>query len=208
MKKENLATRLNNSKSITGNYLFFCDVETTGLDPIRNDVITGTIIATNKKLEKLDEISFKCRPDFNKFYSEKAEEIHGISRDRMSKFPRRLETCIDIMNFLRPFLGRGKNPFIYHANGAFDWNFLSWAFRKEDIGYSLYNIFDERLLISTIELGKIYKRKHKIPLNTRNDLKSWSELIKFDLKHHDAKSDTNACFELYKYLVNDLDFLL
>ena len=201
MKKRSETTSLKNSiiSQIRGNKTFFIDIESTGFDPIRNDIITGTIIVADEDLSILSQLSFKSRPDFNKFYSDEAEKVHGISKSKMKSFPRRMDTCIEILNFLKPHLSRNRYPLVFHANGNFDWKMLHGMFYKEDIQYSLYKIFDESLLISTLEMGKDYKRSLKQPLNKNNNLKYWADYIGFDLVHHTAESDTHCCYNLYKY---------
>ena len=173
----------------------FMDCETNGFCQTRNDIISLAMIVTDNDLNIKEEFYTESRPEFNKFYSEKAEEIHGFSKKQMESFKPRKEACVDILKFLKPFKDP-KNaalPFIFHANGNFDYKFLKGMFMKEELEWSLYKVINGNNLISTLKLARDAGFK-------KNKLSDWSERIGFDLQHHEALSDTRGCYEVYKHL--------
>jgi len=175
-------------------YLAFVDCETSGLCPIRNDIVSLAMIITDTKGKELDRFYQKCRPEFNVYYSKEAERIHGFTRDTLKGFQERRELLISLLWFLVPYLSDSSIPFIFHANGKFDYKFVEGAFRKEDLQYSFWKVFNHSNTISTINLAK------KIKWYKKNSLDAWAERLNLKLEHHNALSDTLCCKELYFYL--------
>jgi len=91
-------------KSLFNNkYRFFIDVETTGFDPMRNDIVSLAMIVTDIDGTEIGEFYETCRPEFNKFYSTEAEEIHGFKRSELEKFQTPRELCKKLLWFLNDF---------------------------------------------------------------------------------------------------------
>lgn len=175
-------------------YLFFLDLETTGFDPIRNDVLTLCVVVTDLDCKPVATFYEKCRPKIDKFVTDESCKIHGFSRQQMAKFPPRIETLKKLLWFLNDYRTPDQyENLIFHANGNFDWRFLEWCFRKEDLHFSLWKMFDHRFLHSTLKMARAAGY-------SKNKLSDWAERLGFDLDHHNAKSDTECCVEIYKYL--------
>ena len=60
-------------------YKIFCDVETSGLSPIKGDVIVSSLIITSLDLKILDRKTFYIKPLSEIGWDLGAEKIHGIS---------------------------------------------------------------------------------------------------------------------------------
>lgn len=180
-------------------FLIFNDVETTGFCPVRNDVVSAAFIVTDKKLDIKDKFYIEVRPEFNKFYSERAEEIHGFNKEKLKTFMPRKEACIKILTFLKPFKDPKSNPrpFIFHANRNFDYKFIDQMFRKESLQYSLWKVIEGGNLISTLKMARAANYKS-------NKLSEWASRLGVDLIHHNAMSDTNTCLEIYKHLTRSI----
>ncbi len=183
---------------INEKYLFFCDVETTGFDPIRNDIVSICMAVTDWEHNLIDVFYDTAKPEFNKFYSEDAEKIHGFGRDELSNFQHPRDTLIKLLNFLNKYRTPGKyHVFIYHALRLFDYKFLEWAFRKQYMHWSFFKMFHSEYSESTIDMAKSMGYQG-------NKLNQWAERIDFELEHHNAKSDTLCCVQVHKYLRNQL----
>lgn len=175
-------------------HYFFSDVETTGFDPIRNDIVSLAMIVTDREFNPVGEFYETCRPEFNKFYSEDAEKVHGFNRSQLESFQHPRKLCIKLLNFLAPYRTPGKfHPYIYHAFKYFDYRFSEWAFRKNELHWSWFKMFDERFTQSTLSMARNAGY-------TGNKLNQWAERIGFELEHHNALSDTKCLVPLYKYL--------
>lgn len=195
---------------------FVCDLETSGACPIRNGVISTTILACDSELNIIDEFSMKSRPpDLSpKAWSTKAEEIHKIPIYEVANYPSNDLFCYSLLIWLSKYKKDFTHNFVCHASASgwynkkedeqvwswIDWNFLEHAFRKarfEDgsqMVWSLFKIFNPFYsLISTIEMGRSAGFG-------KNSLSEWAKRVGFSLNHHDARSDALCCLEVYKYL--------
>ena len=118
----------------------------------------------------------------------------------------------------------GKTLGSYTMIPWFDYNFLEWCFRKAtfkngtSMVYSFFKILKYNEVCIEIEEGKKDKNDTVFELLNRdsslistihmarflkykgNRANEWATRLGFDLKHHDAKSDTYLCLEVYKYL--------
>ena len=173
----------------------FCDVETTGFDPWRNDICSLAVIVTNNNLSVESSFYTTVKPEINKFYSEDAESVHGFTRDEMKTFPPPECVCNDLLAFLAPFKAKNNSPrlFVSHSLRQFDYLFLEVMFRKQGLEYELWKVIEQRHQRSTIKEAR--KQGYK-----KNGLAEWSKRLGFDLKHHDALSDTMGCLEVDRYL--------
>lgn len=199
------------------NYIF-ADIETTGIDPYLDEIITAYFVITDCDLNIRNKYGIKIKPTK---WSEDAERINGISKETASNFG-------SIQDGIREIEQKtprdDKNVFICHANTSsnrgfvtFDYAFLKYLFFSQDKYFDFLKLFPK--CISTIEIAKQKEIEGKfnaptklIEVNRKGTLKQQSRKT-YALKppcehfgvtldnHHDAKSDTIACFELYKKLV-------
>ena len=123
-------------------YRCYLDVESVGFCPIRNDVISLACIVTDRDLCIVGEFYETAKPDFNKYYSEDAEKIHGFRQRGMYNFQSRRSLCVNLLKFLKPFKSdiNVPNLFIQHALRQFDYMFVEWMFRKENLQYSMWKV--------------------------------------------------------------------
>ena len=189
---------------------FVCDLETTGLDPIRNDIIEICLLAVNEENNIVGEFHRQVCPEvINALtWSRVAEAVHGYTPEQASEFPPRRKVLLELLHFLEPFKCQVNTPreFICHALPErigkgwpyFDYYFLEWAFRKEKWEYSFWKVFSPQKITSTITMARTFSGNHK-----GHKLNKWAKHIGFDLNHHEAKSDAYACLELYKYFLKN-----
>lgn len=184
--------------SIINKYRVYVDCETTGFDPIRNDVVSMAIVVTDQKMSIKDRFYQTARPEFNKFYSEEAELVHGFKRDELKKFQSPEILCNSILSFLSKFKSKNNSPslFISHSLRQFDFLFIDWLFRKQNKQYDLWKIIRQDHQRSTITEARNAGYKN-------NGLDLWAKRIGFNLTHHDAMSDTLCCLEIDKYLTKE-----
>lgn len=189
---------------------FVIDVETNGFHPIKNDVITLGLEVVDGALNTIDSFYLKMKPDIFKWMNDDniGFEVHKITLAEMACFPERRESLIELLHFLKKYKcpHNSTRPLFYHALNGFDYLFLEWAFRKEEMQYSLWKIFDFPHSHSTILLGRSLGYEG-------NSLKEWSKRIgKEKFNHHNALDDALMCGNILRYINkthfnNDVDEL-
>jgi DNA polymerase III alpha subunit (gram-positive type) len=172
-------------------YLLFNDVETTGFDYLRNDVIVWSGVVTDLELNVLAKKTIKIKPYSQKFYG--AEKIHGISYQEAFHFMPLRQAVFEIFAFLKPFKTDDPLTFVEHSLNYFDFHMNVGMFLKEDLLFPMRKFIQQKHSISTIDIAKDCGYKN-------NKLNEWAVKIGFNLKHHDAESDVLCTVELLKYL--------
>jgi DNA polymerase-3 subunit epsilon len=173
---------------------FVIDIETTGLDSWRNEILTLSISAVKiDGHEELDSELFTFRPTRPDFFSEESEAIHGISLSKALNFPRQNLEWERFFKFLKAYASTPQ-IMVCHAKWFgryFDSTFLDCQLFLVD------KLFEKRKYIhkpvSTITMAQslnINSASYKL-----NDLCHYYSI---ELKHHDAVSDRKACQELFK----------
>jgi len=182
---------------LSGNdYIIFCDCETTGFSTKYHELITVSFIVTDYNLKVIKKGNFYAKPTSRKKWSEGAEEAHGFTFEEASSFPNRRETAIKILHFLKDFKHDKNLPilFISHDNNDFDYNFVKSLFIEVGLLDSFLKVFNQEWKISTIKFAREVGYKE-------NKLDVWANKLNIKLEHHNAESDTNACYEVFKYLL-------
>lgn len=168
--------------------LAFIDIETTGLDLSKHEIIDIGCIVTTPDFEILEEFELKIKPEHIEnadlvslkvnHYDEKKWENAKNLKDNIKIFSKKVNDCIMVGH-----------------NVAFDAGFLEYAFSKNGIKNSMhYHKLD------TISIA--WAKLHKEP-----DLEHFSlrELcLRFGIKNENAHTglgDARATFELYKKLM-------
>lgn len=182
MKKHNLA---------------FVDVETTGTDPFKHEIIEiAGIIARQvpqpdrgAKLEIIEEFEYKIKPENLEVAEPQALRINGYS-DADWLFAPSLK---EVMNALSPKL---KDTVIVGQNVHFDWNFVNQGFLKSGLPNPMHY---HKIDIMPIFFARTY---HDPKVQWFN-LGSITEY--FGLKNdkaHTALADIRVTYEIYKKLLN------
>lgn len=177
------------------NFYIFLDIESTGFDPIRNDVTSIGAIVTDRSHNVLSEFYTTVKPEINKFTSEDALVISGFSREALMQHKPQREACIDFMKFLKPYLELFPQTMVSHTVNGFDWRFLDWLFRKQDLNNNLYRVIRHDFQQSTIKIARDLG-------HSNNKLNEWAERLNLSFKHHNALEDAFMCFEIHRHLLD------
>lgn len=168
------------------------DIETTGFSPGKHELLTAHVILTDGK-NKLDERGFKFkptkfRPDYHKAY-----KVHGITIEEARTYPLKASTLETFLNFIPD-----DSIMVCHSRkslGFFDYGFLSIECYLANMGMEFNRTF--KWCLSTYDLaykyGKFTKDEKK-----KLSLDRVCEHYGIELNHHNAESDTKACYELFK----------
>lgn len=168
----------------------FIDVETSGFDSIRNQVLTLACYVTDGEYNILGEHHGKFRPEGKKdiVWSTGAEEIHGISWEEALKFPTIQESSEAFCNFLKRF---GDLIFVAH-NMPYDRRMLKGTLSRYDNHFDQYRTFIE--YEDTVKLVK----KSGLVSSKSKSLGAICKELGIEHNHHDAKSDAYVLIGIHK----------
>jgi DNA polymerase III epsilon subunit-like protein len=179
--------------------ILFMDVETTGLDAYKHEIIQiSGILEINDKV--IDAFNYKGRPNKVQNISEDALVKQGKSIKEILEYPAREDMYNNVLTFFNKYVNcyDSSDYFILAGyNTTFDRNFL----------YSLFNEFDNKYMnsyifkyyIDVMEFAKMFWLNGK--LNSPDlRLMSVCEAIGMPFKNaHDAMEDIKATYKAYKY---------
>jgi len=171
---------------------FVCDLETSGLDYFRNEILSLSCSYVNGEKE-LGSIELTFRPE-SKFWDDGAEKIHGISKFAAARFDDRKKSSKKFLDFIQSF---PRAPLVCHAlrmRGLFDAIFLEAHYELMDQRFELYKSFSR--YDSTLMMMKELHKQGAFQLE-KFSLDYLCRHFDISLVHHDSKSDRQACQQLY-----------
>lgn len=172
------------------NYLFF-DVETTGKDCWKNEIIEFAGILTDTNFKPVKTYYSRFKPLY-KAWDKEAEKVHKIKRSELEN-----EECKH--TFFKQMLSEiGFTVMVFHAAKVynyFDMGFLMAEMMSLNLQREFSKKFDIHLFYSTYDMAKA----RKLPVEN-NKLNTLCKYYRIELDHHKAESDAKACYELFKRL--------
>jgi DNA polymerase-3 subunit epsilon len=169
--------------------LAFIDIETTGLDVTKHEIIEIGCVVTTPKLKVIEKFELKIKPRH-------IENANPISLKIIHYNPLHWKGAQNIKDGMEIFSKKVKDCTMIGQNVSFDSAFLEYAFAKNKLKNSLhYHKLD------TISIA--WAKLHKKPSITHFSLRELCE--HFDIKNehpHSALSDAYATYELYKKLMS------
>lgn len=192
------------SHLLGNSFVCIVDTETSGFSKLNNDLISISCEIRDLDWDLKDETTKYAAPPSKKRWSESAEKVHGFSFEEASSFNHPKKTAIELLHFFKPFKHYRNIPLLLvtHDLNGFDYGFMEWLYRWQDLQYSFWKVFNSQFRLSTINMA----RKQGIQ---ENRLDAWANRLDFELDHHEAKSDRIACSKVFKYLIennNEMDF--
>jgi len=182
MKKRNLA---------------FIDLETTGLNPTKQEIIELGCVVVEQVPEKgrgatlkvISELDLKIKPEHLENAEPEALRINGYN-DADWLFAVSLEQA------MKALVEKTDGAIMISHNITFDWSFLQYAFAKTKLQNKMSPV---RLDLMSMAFAKLY---HKEEVQ-RFNLKALGDY--FGIKNenaHTAMSDIKASIEIYKKLLD------
>lgn len=180
------------------------DIESTGRAPMSCEPLTLAAIRLDENLVEIDRTTYRMRPMIWDYHADAAARVHGITREVAMSFPHKSEALESFLEWVGT-----THVFVCHGNkhagrfSAFDYaamqvqyldNFLSGG--KAD-HFQFTRLFPRCL--STHTLAAV-----TMPLDGFS-LDKVCAHIGFDLKHHDAVSDAEACAAILRFVARTHD---
>lgn len=168
--------------------LAFIDIETTGLNLIRHEIIEIGCVITSPDLEVLEEFEIKIKP-------ERIEEADPTSLKINQYNEKEWMSALPLEEAMAVFSAKVKNCIMVGQNVAFDSGFLEYAYAKVGIPNPMHY---HKLDTIAIAWAKFHREKDVEHFSLRE------MCIRFGIKNeraHRALSDARATYELYKKLM-------
>lgn len=171
--------------------ILYFDTETTGLDPITNDIIqlAGIIVIDGKEQETFN---LRVQPFNYETVQQGALDVNGISLSALKQYPEPIVSYADFVNMLGRYVDKyDKNDKFTPAgyNVRFDMDFLSNFFLKNNDNYfgSWFNwkLIDPLPLLHFLDFaGKINLPNYKLSTVCAH--------YNIEINAHDALGDIQA----------------
>ena len=183
------------------NKLFWFDCETTGLDPVKNDIIQLSYVIEIDGIVKEQE-DLKMQPFSYENISQEALNIHGITLDEIKTFEDPKKVYRHLVSVFDKYVNKYDRSDKFTPGGYnienFDIPFLKNFWLKNNDKY-----FGSYLRYKGIDPFQVIKFVNAIGKDKYDSMKLEAACKKFDIeiKAHDAMSDILATRELaYKML--------
>lgn len=168
--------------------LAFIDIETTGLDVIRHEIIEIGCVITTPKLRIIEKFELKIKP-------EHIENANPISMKIIHYDPLNWKRARSLKNSMKILSKKVKDCIMIGQNVSFDSGFLEYAFAKTKLKNNMHY---HKLDTISIAWAKLHKKKSITHFSLREMCKY------FDIENknpHNALSDAYATYKLYKKLM-------
>jgi DNA polymerase-3 subunit epsilon len=174
--------------------LAFVDIETTGLDITRHEIIQiGCVLVEqdwstkNPVFTIVDTFECKIQPVHIEYADKTALKINGYSKDEW-------EGALPLKEALAQLAQKTKDAIMIGHNVAFDYKFLDMAFKITGVK----NLMHYHLL-DTISIA--YTKLHERDIQKYSLYTLTEQFGIKNEKQHTALADAQATFELYKKLM-------
>ncbi len=166
----------------------FIDIETTGLNLLRNEIIEIGCVLTTPELVVLEEFELKIKPEHIETADPAALKVNHYDENEWKD----ARSFKDAMNILRE---KVQDCIMVGHNVAFDAGFLEYAFNKTGISNTMhYHKLD------TVSVA--WAKLHRDPELEHFSLRELCLRFGITNEHaHTALSDARATYELYKKLM-------
>lgn len=183
------------------------DVETTGLDPVKQDVIqVAGIIEIGGNV--MEEFEFKCQPHSFENIENRALEVHGYNREDLKRFELPIKAKNQIEAIFSKYVGKYDKTDKFTMAGynvPFDYKFMKQFWLK--CGDKYWGSFINYKLMDIYPLFELYCRVANVTL-PNHKLVTAAEYFGLDFDSfggaHDAMGDIRVTREICNIMGADL----
>jgi len=170
-------------------HLVFIDLETTGLDREKHEIVElGCLRVNGENFEIIEEYSAKVKPTHMETADSKALEINGYSKEKWKE-------AEDLKDVLEKVAVMAEGGMIAGWNVSFDWAFIEDGFRRFNIK-SKFNY--HKVDVQSIAYAVLYNDPEVKNLRMRE------VALHFGIKLgdvHSATEDIKITYDLFKKLM-------
>jgi DNA polymerase III epsilon subunit-like protein len=170
--------------------LIFIDLEMTGLDPDRHEIIEiGWLVVKPRTFKIISEFETKVKPEHIETASEEGLKVAGYSQEKW-------ENAMDLKKVIQKLARVAPNAMLAGSVVWHDWEFLERAFER----YKIDPKITIRILpIDALAYIKLYNQDKLKHLGMRSGVANYFG-IKFS-EQHGALVDAKLSYEVFKKLM-------
>jgi len=184
-------------------YIAWIDVESTGLDPVKCDVVQIALLIEENS-EIVEEANIKLRPYVNCLVEDAALQVIDKTREEISHYPSPIDGIYQfkkiLENYVSPYDKREK-LFFAGYNPSFDISMLYEAFKKNNDKY-FFSWFFSCFIDVRSTVGEYFYQSDIVLDNYK--LGTVCGHFGIDFKAHDAMEDIRATRDLYYGIKGEL----
>lgn len=171
-------------------HLIFVDLETTGLDKIKHEIVeVGCLVVNGRNFEVVEEYVAKVKPQHIETATPEALEINGYTKEKWKE-------AKNLGEVLKKIAELSIGGMIAGWNIAFDWEFIENGFHK----YNIESTFNyHKVDVQGIAYAALYKEKGVKSLKMRKVAEYFG--IKLG-SVHGAEEDVRITYEIFKRLMS------
>lgn len=179
------------------------DAEFTAFDMIGGDMIALGAVEILEDLTLGREWQGLLKPRSEKYFTDGAREVHGVSYFKALTFPERVDTMLDFLEWLSPLTCMTPIPVAFFGSWGFDLRWIKLTLEDCDLGPTFPKIFteDKTFNLNVYQMARKMLKHIELPPNGERKgmykLDNVCRFLKINLDHHNALSDTRACAEIY-----------
>lgn len=178
------------------------DCEFTNFDMIGGDLLSLGVVEILNDFTLGRELQVFCRPTNTKYFSDKAQDVHGISYFKAQTFPDPKESMIKLLHFIAPYKDLFPLKTVFWGSWDFDTKWIESTMRKVD----LYSSFTKAFRVGKGDnINALNMARQKLKHVQSNDgttkgqysLSNVAEFYQLEHNHHDALSDARVTAQIY-----------
>lgn len=191
------------------------DAEFTSFDMMGGDLISFGAVEILEDYTLGRRASWNLRPRSAKYFTEASREVHGISYFKAETFPERKDSCMSILEWLKPLEAKLPLETAYFGTWNFDLRWLKYTMDECGLGGSFGKAFkqDKEDHFSVLNEAKRKLKHIQDPIGIfesesqkskgKYKLDNVCRFYNIDLNHHEVLSDALANAEIYCRLMKN-----
>lgn len=177
------------------------DTEFTHFDMYGGDLLALGVVEIYDDLTLGRELELYFKPQCVKYFSEKAQEVHGISYFKAMTFPEPQDSLKQFLHWLVPLKDQFPLDFVVWGAWDFDRKWLETTFTKYEMVSSYQKAFSQAKVFNGMKMARKLLKHVDGGVGLDNIAKHYN----VPLQHHQVLSDAKATAQIYINLEKGID---
>jgi DNA polymerase-3 subunit epsilon len=187
--------------------IFWFDTETSGLDPVKNAIISlAALVEIDGQI--VERVNLTMCPAPGKVIEDGALKVNGFSREQLLTFPPSADVFEQLRDFMDSYLEKYNKQDRFVAAGynvGFDLRFLEQFFRENGDTYLYARLFGAPLDVMSVV--RFMQVAGVFPKTLDNKLSTVAKAIGINTENaHDAMADIEMTRAIHRYMHTYIDY--